>query len=604
MHFLPARRKFLSQPARLGLTFVFLLGLLASYFPLPTYAQPNTVLPPEVTPPPAPKNIGHGWLSTKGNTIIDENGAAVTLTSISWYGFDTGSELPDGLYARNYKDIMNTIKELGYNTIRLPFSTETLASQVSVPMTDRTGFSYYFNSELSGLKPIEALDRIIDYAGQIGMRIILTRHRWSNDYASPDFEPELWYDDSKWTITNTNVISLSTDARWLKDWNMLASRYRYTTAVIGADLHNEPHSDNPSDGICWGCAAAGQVGVPDNANDPLQNKDWRLAAERAGKTIHQVNPHWLLFVEGIDKYPYTGNQSYNWWGGQLEGVAAAQVRTTVAFTGTDGVKIDKVVYSPHEYGPSLYCQPWFRTTGYSTNITATMYARFDKYWGFIHKNNIAPIWLGEFASTLANGTNEGGNCTTLSDTAWFKVILQYLKDNGMSWAYWAINSQTQLGGIFSKTPADNWTTIVYTKQNYLAPMLQPWSSPDYVVVWQNTDIGKTLTNTQIMTQNGTLSWALLKDSENSGATPIRFELPAGPKTITLSGALADIRPGLQFKFACNDPLTLQANANVTQGLRLKGNVVLEGITLKGFGGVGIKTLGYKNTLDCVKVIQD
>ena len=40
--------------------------------------------------------------------------------------------------------------------------------------------------------------------------------------------------------------------------------------VIGADLHNEPHSP-----ACWGCG------------DP--NTDWRLAAERAGNAILSVN---------------------------------------------------------------------------------------------------------------------------------------------------------------------------------------------------------------------------------------------------------------------------------------------------------------------------
>ena len=78
---------------------------------------------------------------------------------------------------------------------------------------------------------------------------------------------------------------------------MLAQRYANNPTVIGADLHNEPHSP-----ACWGCG--------DMATD------WRLAAERAGNAILQVNPNWLIVVEGVDCF---GGQC-TWWGGMLQGV--------------------------------------------------------------------------------------------------------------------------------------------------------------------------------------------------------------------------------------------------------------------------------------------
>lgn len=46
---------------------------------------------------------------------------------------------------------------------------------------------------------------------------------------------------------------------------MLARRYAGNPAVIGADLHNEPHAEgtNPNaTGACWGC------GDPAPASDP------------------------------------------------------------------------------------------------------------------------------------------------------------------------------------------------------------------------------------------------------------------------------------------------------------------------------------------------
>ena len=52
---------------------------------------------------------------------------------------------------------------------------------------------------------------------------------------------------------------------------MLAQRYASNPAVIGADLHNEPHGS-----ATWG--------------DGNPATDWRLAAERAGNAILAANP--------------------------------------------------------------------------------------------------------------------------------------------------------------------------------------------------------------------------------------------------------------------------------------------------------------------------
>ena len=83
---------------------------------------------------------------------------------------------------------------------------------------------------------------------------------------------------------------------------MLAPRCTGDSTVIGFDLHNEPR--NPA---CWGC---GEVSL-----------DWRLAAQRAGNAILEMNPNLLIVVEGVELH---NNQSY-WWGGNLKGVAEAPV---------------------------------------------------------------------------------------------------------------------------------------------------------------------------------------------------------------------------------------------------------------------------------------
>jgi aryl-phospho-beta-D-glucosidase BglC (GH1 family) len=72
------------------------------------------------------------------------------------------------------------------------------------------------------------MDKIIDYAGQKGMKVILDHHR--SDEGAGASPSGLWYEGTY------------TEDQWVADWQMLATRYKGNSTVIGADLHNEPHN--------------------------------------------------------------------------------------------------------------------------------------------------------------------------------------------------------------------------------------------------------------------------------------------------------------------------------------------------------------------------
>jgi aryl-phospho-beta-D-glucosidase BglC (GH1 family) len=198
------------------------------------------------------------------------------------------------------KELRDQMKSLGYNTIRLPYSNQLFDSG-SKP----SGIDYSQNPDLQGLRGLQLMDKIIDYATGIGLHIILDQHR-------PDASGQsaLWYTDAY------------PESRWIADWQMLANHYKDNPMVIGADLHNEPHTP-----ACWGC------GQP--------NIDWQAAATRAGNTILAVNPSWLIFVEGVDCY--RGTSDCYWWGGNLEGVKDHPVKLNVP---------NRLVYSVHDYPAS------------------------------------------------------------------------------------------------------------------------------------------------------------------------------------------------------------------------------------------------------------
>jgi endoglucanase len=377
-----------------------------------------------VAPAPAvAAGTGTGYLHTSGNKIVDSTGATVRLTGINWFGMETDNKTFHGLWAnRTWQSHLDQMAQLGYNTIRVPFSNDALKSGAQA-----TSINTASNPDLIGLSPLEILDKVINYAGTKGMRIILDRHR-----PTAAGQSALWY---------TAAVS---EATMISDWQLLARRYAGNTTVIGADLHNEPHADGTDPngtGAGWGTG--------NTAND------WRLAAERVGNAILSVQPNWLIFVEGVS-CPSGGNanawdnipdEPCGWWGGNLSKARDFGVRLNVA---------NRLVYSPHEYAISVFHQTWFDDPSYPTNMPGI----WDSFWGYIYKENIAPLMIGEFGSTLQDP----------KDRTWLTNLMAYMGTgvNGMSFTYWSWNPNSgDTGGILN----DDWTTVNQTKQSILQPYL-------------------------------------------------------------------------------------------------------------------------------------
>jgi chitinase len=349
-----------------------------------------------------------GALSTRGSQIIDETGAAVKIAAVNWFGMETATMAPHGLHVRNWQDMMEQMAEQGFNAIRLPFSAQAILEN-----GQPNGINYALNPDLVGLNSQQIMDKIVGYAGEIGLRILLDHHRsFAGDGPNGN---GLWYDGR------------FTEARWIDMWEDLAARYAGNPTVIGADLNNEPF------GALW--------------------NSWASAAERAGNAILAVNPDWLVVVEGVAVHA----GQYYWWGGNLIGARDRPV---------DLIADDKLVYSPHDYPNSIYPQPHFSAPDFPANLPGV----FDKYWGYLWSEGLAPVLLGEWGSRL----------TQAKDLAWFDAISAYLggdidnngtkdrPDHGPSFAWWSWNpNSTDTGGIL----ADDWQTVLASKVAALAPLL-------------------------------------------------------------------------------------------------------------------------------------
>jgi endoglucanase len=348
-------------------------------------------------------SAGNGPLRCVGANLVDQAGQDVDLTGVNWFGLETGTFCPHGLWARNWQDMLDQIVQTGFNTLRLPYSNQ-LFEAASTP----NGIDFTKNADLRGLTGLEIMDRIILGAGQRGLKVILDRHRPDAYAQSP-----LWYTDHV------------SEERWIADWVMLARRYRSEPSVIGADLHNEPHGP-----ATWG--------------DGNMTTDWRLAAERAGNAILAANPDWLIVVEGIERFA----DDWYWWGGNLLGARHFPVRL---------MRPDKLVYSAHDYGPGVSGQAWFSAPTFPNNLPDV----WQTHWAYLRQDGIAPVWLGEFGGRSMGTDPEG---------VWQRRLVAFLKQQGISYAYWAWNPNSgDTGGILEP----DWQTVDQTKLHILSAYQWP-----------------------------------------------------------------------------------------------------------------------------------
>lgn len=365
-------------------------------------------------------------LKIMGNQFVTvEDETPVRLKSVNWFGAEGTNYTPHGTWAVRWTDILDDIKAMGFNCVRMPFSGDFAVVGRQIPTT---AFDADLNPEFVGKSAVEVMDLILDYCETLGLYVVLDHHRREAGQGA-DGSP---------------VSGSYTQANWIARWTFMANRYKDHPAVVGADVHNEPHD------LTW--------------------NDWATHVEACGNAILAVAPDWLIFVEGVginsDSTPY-------WWGGALKDVATRPIVLNVA---------SKVAYSPHEYGQSVGSQAWLSKDGNNVpNYPNNLPAVWDAHWGYIYKNNIAPIWIGEYGGFFGLDGN-GGNTKPNGpvEIQWVQSLIKYLNGDydldgdiditsgkGMSASYWGYNPNSgDTGGLVQ----DDWVTHQTPKLTLLAAL--------------------------------------------------------------------------------------------------------------------------------------
>ncbi len=379
---------------------------------------------------------GDDWLHVEGNQILDEQGNRVWLTGANWFGFNTSERVLHGLWSVNLENTIDAIAGRGINLLRVPISTELLY-EWQQGQSGTAQVNTHTNPNLIGATTLDVFDALVAASRNAGLKILLDVHGAEADNMGHIYP--MWYKGQL------------TDEVFYSTWEWVTERYKNDDTIIAFDLENEPHGKPWSDN---------EYAKWDNSTDV---NNWKYACETAANRVLDINPNMLVMCEGIESYPIDGTTwnsnsdndfHNNWWGGNLRGVKDYPVDL--------GDRQSQFMYSPHDYGPLVFQQPWFYP-GFNKD---TLYQDVWKdNWMFIHEDNIAPLLIGEWGGFMDGGDNE----------TWMLAMRELIIEHGLHHTFWCINPNSgDTGGLLDHS----WTTWDEAKYAVLKPSL-----------WQN-DQGK------------------------------------------------------------------------------------------------------------------
>ena len=382
---------------------------------------------------------GDDWLTTVGNRIVDKNGTQVWLTGVNWFGYNTGTNIFDGCWNCNMETALRSIADHGFNLLRIPMSAELVLAWKNGEYPE-ANYNKATNAELEGKNSQQIFDYALMLCQRYGLKVMLDIHSANSDAAG--HMTNLWY---------TDKVSLQ---GYYDAVQYLADRYKDNDTVIALDLKNEPHGKANEDKAIW--------------NDSDLDNNWKHVAEVAGNLALDANPNLLIVIEGIEIYPkdINANKDFSstnmddylttWWGANLRGVKDYPIDF-----GSEA-RNRQIVYSPHDYGPTVYQQPWFEGEFTYNSLKTDCW---NDNWLYIHNERIAPILIGEW-----------GGFMTEPNLTWMTYLRQLIGENHLNFTFWCYNSNSgDTGGLV----LDDFTTWDDAKYAFVKEVL--WQQDDKFV---------------------------------------------------------------------------------------------------------------------------
>ena len=371
---------------------------------------------------PANATKGDDWLHTSGNKIVDASGKQVWLTGLNWFGYNTGTNTFDGLWNSNLETTVKAIADHGFNLIRVPMSVELLL-EWKKGVYPKANYNNADNPTLNSMNSLEIFDYFLRLCADNGIKVMPDIHSAKTD--------PMGHNANLWVTDGFTVNDFFTALEYIAD------RYKNNDTIIALDLKNEPHG-KPFEGASaaiW--------------NNSTAANNWKYVAETAANKVLAKNPNLLIMIEGTEiyskkngSYSSTNDSDYyfNWWGGNLRGVKDYPINL--------GKNQNKIVYSPHDYGPKVYEQPWFKG---NFTYDSLMKDCWKDNWLYIHTSGTAPLLIGEWGGFMDGGSNE----------KWMGYMRQLISTYHLNHTFWCLNANSgDTGGLLTDNFKD-WDTKKY-----------------------------------------------------------------------------------------------------------------------------------------------
>jgi aryl-phospho-beta-D-glucosidase BglC (GH1 family) len=387
--------------------------------------------------------------------------------------------------------------------LRIPVAPQTLNA------SDPQGMAPYLKNDPSvrQTNARQGLESFIQLANQNNIQLFLDIHSCSNyvgwrkgrfdarpPYADAtrenyDFKRE----DSSCAATNNpstvTRIQAYDSTKWQADLRTLAGMNSSlgVSNIMGIDIFNEPHD------YTW--------------------VEWKGHIETAYATINAVNPNILIFAEGVGTTPGTQDGTPTTFTQEPHGVLESNPNwgenLYSAGANPPNIPKDRLVFSPHTYGPSVFVQKMFmdpsqpQCVGLEGDAAAVARCNivinptllrqgWHEHFGYLKAMGYAVV-IGEFGgnmdwpagkASLRDQQMWGYLTDKTVDQQWQNAFVDYLLSVGIKdTIYWSINPESgDTGGIFTTPyqPGSNesgWGTWGPVDQRKLNLLLRLWSAP-------------------------------------------------------------------------------------------------------------------------------
>ncbi len=445
---------------------------------------------------------------------ILKNGQVQPIRCGNWFGLEGQHEEDGGapmeLYignmwwddtGRTIASDMTEIKGLGFNTIRLPIAPQTLVQghpdgQGSRDQNAPAGKKgNNLKNTYSAYQYDDAYDAMIGFleeAKKEDMNVMIDIHSCSNYVgwragrldAAPPYVDKDRGADYKFTRENYScgpagagvTVHEYNEQKWLDDIRTISILAKDYPNVIGIDIFNEPWD------YTW--------------------DEWATLAEKAYKVIEENNDDILIFVQGIsggnrtnEEEPHGDLKTNPNWGENFYGFHNRPL----------DIPQDRLVISPHTYGPAVYQQMHFMNLDKDPTCeglhgdeaaehgcdmimqSERLEPGWEEHFGFLRDMGYAVI-IGEWGGNrywpngggarqseadawahLTNGTGENN-----IDFQWQRLFADYMKKEQIESCYWGINPESSdTGGVFEHGYARDgkswglWEDVDNVKMNML-----------------------------------------------------------------------------------------------------------------------------------------